>query len=240
MQSTILMLMTLTGLGCHHKACDYSYAAPACYSETVSYSGCYASAQSVGYTDYAPACYATAYSACYNQTYSSCYGATWDACYSSASCYGDYGGCYGGGHHKRGLFSGLFSCFKGRKHSGYSACYGSWNEGCYSTPVFGSYTPTYGGDVVYGAPVTGSGQWSSSQGTWSTPVNSGVTITPAQTGDAVPPPSTATPSNEVSPPANDVPNAPEPGTIPGTGSIPEVPAPGAGDIPSAPGGAPRS
>ena len=38
MQGTIVMLMALSGLGCHHKNCAPAYA-PACYS--AGYSGCY-------------------------------------------------------------------------------------------------------------------------------------------------------------------------------------------------------
>ena len=39
MQGTIVMLMALSGLGCHHKSCDVAYA-PSCYSGGC-YGGCY-------------------------------------------------------------------------------------------------------------------------------------------------------------------------------------------------------
>ena len=76
MQGTIVMLMALSGLGCHHKGCDMVYT-PSCYSGGC-YGGCY------------DGCYATAYATVVEP---SCY----SACYSSGYS-GCYGGCYGGGY----------------------------------------------------------------------------------------------------------------------------------------------
>lgn len=245
MQGTIVMLMALTGLGCHHKGGGHVYVDSGCYSDTASWGGCYGSSQSVGYIESSPACYATAYSACYSQAYASCYGGGWDACYSSASCYGDWGG-HG---HKHG---GLFSCFKRKRcgvcnGSSYNACYGDWS-GSYGAPVFGSYTPTYGGDVIYGSPVM-SGQYGTSQTMWTAPIDpaaaSAPPVTPAPATDAAPPvPATDAPKvpDATTPPAaGEVPAAPAPGTdpaapkVPSAGDIPAAPTvPGAGDIPAAP------
>ena len=58
MQGTIVMLMALSGLGCHHKACDTAYA-PSCYSGGC-YGGCYATEYS---TVVEPSCYSACYSA---------------------------------------------------------------------------------------------------------------------------------------------------------------------------------
>lgn len=247
MQGTIVMLMALTGLGCHHKGGGHHAVAPSCYADAGCYGGCYdgtyATGQSVGYTSYAPACYATAYSACYGQTYSSCYGATWDACYSSAACYGDWGGCYGGGHSHKGLFACLKRKKCGACNGGYTGCYGNWYDAGYSTPVFGAYMPTYGGDVIYNGATT-SGQMGSGQAVWSDAGGSVYSITPTQaapaTGDSVPPPATgdSPPPAETAPavPPVDtpkVPDAPVPGAgdVPGAGSVPSVPT---GDVPAVP------
>ena len=147
MQGTIVMLMALTGVGCHNKGCnDCDYGAP--YM-----GGCYSSAYDVGYASYGPGCYGTTSYDAYNGVgYNSCYGGGGyyggDACYGGG-CYG--GGCYGGGggHGHRGLFA----CMK-RKRCGicnpapvcapvaYGGCYGG---GYSETASFGSYTPVYGG-----------------------------------------------------------------------------------------------
>ena len=172
MQGTIVMLMALSGLGCHHRGAAPAYGA-GCYSGNDScYGGCYSTSL---YASCYSGCYASYYGAggsCYGGCYSSSYG----SCYSS--CYG--GGCYGGRKHG-GLFGGggLFGCHKNRGGCyggvgyGSGGCYGSgWNySGCYaydmapaydcysgcSPAVFGSYTPV--------GPVYTTGQtWASSQG----------------------------------------------------------------------------
>ncbi len=45
MQATVVMLMALTGLGCHHKKCEPVYET-SCYSSCYSSSGCYSSCYS--------------------------------------------------------------------------------------------------------------------------------------------------------------------------------------------------
>ncbi|MGZ3472091.1 MAG: hypothetical protein ACXWO1_20595, partial [Isosphaeraceae bacterium] len=61
MQGTIVMLMALSGLGCHHKSCDVAYA-PSCYSGSC-YSGCYGGCYSGDYaTIVEPSCYSSCYS----------------------------------------------------------------------------------------------------------------------------------------------------------------------------------
>src|SRR5271166_5429028 len=93
MQGTIVMLMALSGLGCHHKACDVTYV-PSYYGTGACYGGCYGG----GYATVAePSCY----SGCYSSGYSGCYSSSYDSCYS-----GSYG-CYGGGYD---------SCYSGRRH----------------------------------------------------------------------------------------------------------------------------
>src|SRR6185312_1558772 len=99
MQGTIVMLMAMSGLGCHHNNCApaaVSYAS--CYGSSGCYSSCYSLVSAQSYTTYvAPACYSAGYASCY----SGCYGS---ACYGG--CYGgvSYGGCYGGRKHHHGLF----------------------------------------------------------------------------------------------------------------------------------------
>jgi len=58
MQGTVVMLMALSGLGCHHKSC-VTTVAPACYSSC--YGSCYSSpAVDVVPTTYvAPSCYSS-------------------------------------------------------------------------------------------------------------------------------------------------------------------------------------
>src|SRR5208283_3192838 len=110
MQGTIVMLMALSGLGCHHKSCDVAYV-PSYYGTGACYGGCYGG----GYaTVVEPSCY----SGCYSSSYS-CYGGGYDSCYSG--CYGGgYDSCYSG--RRRGcLLSALFHCFGGWG--------GSWKQG---------------------------------------------------------------------------------------------------------------
>src|SRR5512135_1753178 len=212
MQGTIVMLMALSGLGCHHKSCGPAYA-PACYSSC--YGGCYGGIAAVGYTTYvAPACYSAGYSTCYGGCYGlgASYGGWggWDGCYGG--CYGGGGGCYGGGHHhRRGLFGGL--C--GRRRA-YDCCdfpmvsYGCFG-GCYGgLPVYGSYTP-----VVMGGPIA-SGQYVPSGQTYTAPApgpEPAPTPAPAPApggAETAPPPPAPTPS----PPTPAAPAAPAPGSAP--------------------------
>ena len=158
MQGTIVMLMALSGLGCHHKACDVAYA-PSCYSEGC-YGGCYGNSYATTYeTVVEPSCYSACYGTSYSGCYGGCYSGSWSGGHTAAwdSCGDD--GC-GYGRRKHGLFSGLFSCFRGvgwgnncgffgRHHRPASddclvadSCY-STGYGDYSPAVFGSSMPIY-------------------------------------------------------------------------------------------------
>ena len=128
MQGTFLMLVALSGLGCHNKSADMVFAPPAygCYG-----GGSYASIYAAGVAPSCfSSCYATSYSGCFG---GGCYGGGYGGCYSS--CYsGLYSGGYGG-HHGCGLLSRLFSCCGWKSH--YSSCYG----GGYLNP---GYSSAYG------------------------------------------------------------------------------------------------
>jgi hypothetical protein len=138
MQGTVMMLMALSGLGCHNKGADIVYAPPtySCYS-----SGCYANV----YPNYVSP---QSYTGCYAGGYSGCYATIYDGGCFGGGCYGGgwscYSGCYGGGHHGCGLLSWLFRCCSFRGHG----CYGGgWGSG------YGSYWPdAYGGDYGYDLP----------------------------------------------------------------------------------------
>ncbi len=71
MQVTLAVLLTLSGLGCHHKAPSVSYV-DSCYSS------CYSA-------PVVESCYSSGYSSCYTSCYSSCYTTSYSSCYSS--CY---------------------------------------------------------------------------------------------------------------------------------------------------------
>src|SRR5208282_4090835 len=123
MQGTIVMLMALSGLGCHHKSCDVAYV-PSYYDTGACYGGCYSS----GYSG----CYSSGYGGCYG----GCYGGGYDSCYSG--CYGGgYDSCYSGRRHGC-LLSGLLHCFGGWG--------GSWKQGC---GLFGGHHRGYGYDDGY-------------------------------------------------------------------------------------------
>ena len=98
MQGTVMMLMALSGLGCHNKGCDVVYAAPT-YSGYSS--GCYANV----YPSYVSP---QSYTGCYAGGYSGCYATVYDGGCFGGGCYGGgrsscYSSCYGGGHHGCGL-----------------------------------------------------------------------------------------------------------------------------------------
>jgi hypothetical protein len=155
MQGTVVMLMALSGLGCHNKCYDVVYAPPSygCFG-----GGCYAD---VYPTYVAPAafvgCYTGGYSGCYSSCFSGCFGG---GCYGGG--YACYSGCYGGGyrhgHHGCGLLAMLFSCFRGH-HGGYGYGYGYgyggydgyWGDGMGYDPAIFGYALQYN----YGAPVVG-------------------------------------------------------------------------------------
>jgi hypothetical protein len=240
MQGTVVLLMALSGLGCHHKSCDGCYdAAPACYSGCyggVGYDGCYSGYPStqVGYISSAPGCYGAGYSACYTPAYSSCYGAVYDASYAAA-CYCDdypsHGWFCGPRRRWGGGGCGLFSCFRRNRGCGcYATSYGcdaGVYDGCYSTPVFGSYAPTYAGNMIYGnSQIYGAGQVI---GSTAYPSAAQTATAPVMTPTPTPAPDTATPPPPT--PVTTEPPAPEPAPPPGD-ATPDAPAPG--EVPKAP------
>ncbi|HEV3167821.1 MAG TPA: hypothetical protein VGZ22_27705 [Isosphaeraceae bacterium] len=216
MQGTIVMLMALSGLGCHHKNCCGVAVAPACYSATYA-SGCYASAQAIG-----GGCYGSAQSmgGCYGGpsyggyamplTYGGCYsdyvdnrnfGCYGGGCYGGSGYGGWYGGCYGGstgcGHHGGGLFGW---CHRRRSCN---ACCGGLGVASTGFPVYGSYTPVYGSGQV-------------SPQTMASPAP--VTQPAAESAPSTPPPAAA--------PANPTPPTDNMTAPPGGAQPPPAPAPG--------------
>ena len=162
MQGTIVMMLALSGLGCHHKSCAPAYV-PACYSSSFG-GGCYGGGGYGGggyggfggmaYTTYvAPSCYSACYSSCYSGGYAGGYGGGGYGGGFGGGCYGGGGfgggGCYGGGH------GGGHGCFLSRLFHHKSSCYSSYYPmagGCYGG---GGYGGGYGG-LSYGMPVYGS------------------------------------------------------------------------------------
>ena len=246
MQGTIVMMMALSGLGCHHKSCA-PVMASSCYASCYSapYGSCYASTQAfvaptpavdccpTAYV--APSCYGGCYgmgyataaylpAACYDSAYTGCYGGS---CYGG-SCYG--GGCYGGRRH-----GGLFAClFGGHKRRAASACCSPYQEmfptsGCYgggySPAVYGSYTPVYG---------SGQGM-ATGQYMGSAPSKSyGAPVTPQSSYAPATPPS-GTPAADTTPDMNETP-APAPAPAPNsvTEPTPAAPTPAGTTPPAAP------
>ncbi|HEV3121848.1 MAG TPA: hypothetical protein VGY53_08105 [Isosphaeraceae bacterium] len=219
MQGTIVMMMALSGLGCHHKQCCADYA-PACYS--VSYAACYSGGYVTG------GCYGGCYgmavqasaqasaqvmpTACYAMGY---------GCYPSAS-YSVIGSCYGGCYSPppcRPKCGGLFSCFHKRRCDVFSA--GGYG---YPLPVYGSYTAVYGPGMT--APQTTTGQ-----GAMPGMAPSGgaaPSMPPPATDAGTPPPAGATP------PANPTPAAP-PAPPDAATPVPSTPAPATPAPPPPPG-----
>ena len=150
MQGTIVMLMALSGLGCHHKGCA-PVATTACYDGC--YGGCYGTAPAA-YVAPVVDCCPTAYVA--PSCYGGCYGSATSgymaaACYDTGGCYGGGcyggacygGGCYGGGHGHRKLFGGLFHH---RRAAACNPCEFPVVASCYG----GSYTPAVFGGLHAG------------------------------------------------------------------------------------------
>ncbi len=259
MQGTIVMLMALSGMGCHHMSCAPAYGG-----------GCYGGAGGyyAGYNTYSTPLYASCYSGCYSSYYGAgggCYGGCYSSYYGAgyASC---YGGCYGGRKHC-GLFSGygpglfggggLFGCHRNR--GCYGGCYGGYSEpipayDCYtgcSPAVFGSYTPVgpasatgqtwgssqaYYGSIPGGMPIPGSQGVVSTVRTTAIPGATNVTTPAPDAAPAAPVPAPTAPIT-TSPP---VPAAPAPAA-----TAPVIPAAPAPVIPTAPapvvpGGAPAA
>jgi len=221
MHGTVILMMALSGLGCHNKSCGSGYsAAPvsACSTgcDTVG-SGYYASSQ-VGYIDSCNSgCGGGNGYAGYTPAYG---GGMYDASYAGA-CYGSYEsrGCFGIFKKRNG--GGLFSCFK--KNRG---CYAPTSYGCdagvydssYSTPVFGSYTPSYlsnepvySSSQVYGSgPAVGSAQYTTTSVAPAAEVATPVPPAPAADAAPIPPAPAVDPTAPV-PAAEAVPAAPAPG-----------------------------
>jgi hypothetical protein len=155
MQGTFVLLMALSGLGCHNKCYDVAYAPPSytgCFGN-----GCYANV----YPNYMapafvmPSCYSACYGTLYNGCYAGCFGG---GCFGGgySSCYAAcYGGCYARRHHGCGLLSWL-SHLCGWKSHGY---YGDWGYGGYGWPygAGSAYEPAiygYALEYNYGAGTT--------------------------------------------------------------------------------------
>ena len=163
MQGTIVMLMALSGLGCHHKSCDVAYVPPY-YGTGACYGGCYDGgyATVVGPSCYS-GCYSSGYSGCYSIGYGGCYGGCYDSCYSG--CYGGcYDSCYSGRRHGC-LLSALFHCFGGLfgHHRAYDyGCYDG-DYGFYSTIYSDHFPADFDSSMpIYETPMTtGEGAYSS-------------------------------------------------------------------------------
>ena len=225
MQGTLVMLVGLSGLGCHNKGCDVAYVPPS-YSSCFG-SGCYANWYPEPVT---PACYRRAIAAaiaalggsygggCYGSFGGSCFG----SCYGGSfdSCYG--GGCYTGHHRRMGGcgLGKLFSCFHKRHSSCYAdSCYSasSCYSSSYSPAIFGSalgmnYAPYSSGQSTF---VSGQSMAAPSKQWGGT-----TSMTPASAT-----PATRTPSEAVTPVAP-TPVTPQPVTPPtGGGVTPPPPIP---------------
>lgn len=222
MQGTLVMLVALSGLGCHNKGCDVAYVSPtytSCFS-----GGCYSNWYP---GPVMPSCYSGCYGGCYG---GGCYGGWGGSGFGSwgggsfASCYG--GGCYTGFHRRYGCghrHGGLFSCFRKRSvcsaccDSGYAyagvGCYG----GSYAPAVFGSalgisYAPLYPDSTV---PQAGTSGTMAPEPTTATPSEVTNPVQPSQV-----PSTTTTPPTEIAPPR------PSPSTtIPPTEIAPARPTP---------------
>ena len=252
MQGTVVMLMALSGLGCHHKSAPVY--APASYSSC--YSSCYSSPQAAPVVDCCPtsyvapscysACYSTSYSGCYTSCYSSsCYSTTsYDSCYSASAG----ASCYSGGQrkHRHGIFAGLFGHKKARRcdtcndfpvASGcYSTGYNSgFYGGTYAPAVYGSYTPA----------VNGSSQsWATGQATPMVGTSPTTVTTPSDVYGAAPVIEPSTPPSApsaVAPttPAPPVPADPTPAAatdlkLPAAPAVPDVAPPAAPVVPVTP------
>jgi hypothetical protein len=207
MQGTVLMLMALSGLGCHNKSCDVAYAPPtySCFG-----GGCYAN---VYPTDYAsPGTYSSCYSGCYSGCYSSCF----------SGCFGGYGGGHG-----CGLLARLFGGCGWRKHSySYGGCYGG---GCYGGGCYGGGMgydlpydpPIFGYALQYNYGTMGTNQYPS------TPPGAMATPVPSEAAPPVPPnPAPTTPTTPgATMPAAPMPETPAPAVTPPPPAPADVPPP---------------
>jgi hypothetical protein len=218
MQGTVMMLMALSGLGCHNKGCDVVYVAP---THSGYDSGCYANVYPSFVSPQSGAgCYVGGYSGCYASVYDGgcfgggCYGGGMSSCYSS---------CYARRHHGCGLLAKLFSCCgRGNRHGCYSSAYDDGYLGA-DDPYF--YGAPYGSDLPYSPSVNGR----------AVPFNYGVgapgeaSMGYAPFGPAAGTPSEAVPPVQATPvspaaPSATTPPAPEPGGAPPPTPKPVTPA----------------
>lgn len=231
MQGTIMMMVALSGLGCHHKGCAPA-PAPACYDSC--YTAPVADCMPCAPTTYvAPSCYSDCYSSGYSGCYGGCYGGGYGAYYSAG-----YSSCYSGPvvSRKHSHRRGLFSCFSRKRSCEIcdvpvaADCYGGGYgmSSIYAPAVYGSYTPVYSSGQVIG-----SGQAAAPATTTSAPPPPAVSEPTPAPNDA--PPAPPTPA-ATTPPAPPAPAAPKPAVpAPAAPKPPAPPAPPApASIPSAP------
>ena len=132
MQGTIVMLMALSGLGCHHKSCDVAYV-PSYYGTGACSSTGYAhdgwGPSSGGYDG----CYAGGAVGCGSSRFP-CHGCLLSGLFH---CFGGWGGSWKQGH---GLFAGHHP---GYDHDDYGGDYYSTSYSDHSPAVFGSSIPIY-------------------------------------------------------------------------------------------------
>jgi hypothetical protein len=228
MQGTIVMLMALSGLGCHHRDCAPAVA-PACYDSGYSapvVADCAPCAQ----TSYvAPSCYSDGYSTGYSGCYSAGYTVPSGNCFSG----------FGTHRHHHGLFGWL--C--GRRRS-CDVCdvpqptdCNTCNGGGYAPAVFGIYSPVYSAGQVPAAaapvPMTlepaaappPPAAYSSTPPAPPTPAV--ILIPPATTTPPAPPAPPVAPA-----PTTVKPDGPPPGTAPPVPPVATPPAPPAPSLPS--------
>jgi hypothetical protein len=219
MQGTVVMLLALSGLGCHHKNFAPAYV-ETCYSSCYSGVGCYSSCYSGA--AYSPAdfsCYSGFHGGGYSTRHKhglfGCKRSTCEACCAPAPApiYDPCGVGYGGG----GLGYGGY---------GYHPNFGAFDYGV--LPVYGTYTPVYEG---YGPPgqVVGANPMSpyTPMAPPGTPVpKPGDTATPTTIPDA-PSPGNPAPTPVPSAPSNPVPTVPTPPVPPPAATTPATPPPGA-------------
>jgi hypothetical protein len=225
MQGTVVMLMALSGLGCHNKY-DVAYGPPT-YSAFFGM-GCYANV----YPNYMatayvpPSCYAPCYADMYNGCYSACYG-------------GGYGGGYVRKHHGCCFLSRLFGCC-GCGKSGYGDPYAGYGYMGYGGPepmmggpgpMMGGPGPMMGGPGPYmGGPGFG-GPYEPAIFGYALQFNYGdPTVDAVPVPTIAPPPSSSTGAPSPAPPS---PNATPVPPARDTGTPPPPPPPTPANIPGA-------
>jgi hypothetical protein len=191
MQGTIVMLMALSGLGCHHKSCDVTYVPSyygtgACSSTAYAHDGCHAGG--------AVGCGSSRFP-CHDCLLSGLF-----------YCFGGWGGSWKG----HCLFAGHHRGY-GYDDGYYGGDYYSTSYSEYSPAVFGSRIP------IYETPMTASQGTAAPSPSYAAPATP-APETPATAAPAAPPPPPPTPAPGASAtPSPPVP-APLPGSFdPGSG-----------------------